>query len=95
MTTKRERKLKEEENHKLPEEQEMGLKAKIGRALFVFLTSIGIVTSYAYNVKHGEIDKNVKMESNIDREKRNRFIKSLKTVTSNESIIDEVIENRR
>ena len=86
--------MKEEENEKLPEEPKLGIKSKIRRLMFVFLTSIGLVSSYAYNVKHGEIDKNIKMESNIDREKRNRFIKSIKKITS-EGIIDKVIENRR
>ena len=49
--------MKEEENEKLPEEPKIGIKSKIRRLMFVFLTSIGLVSSYAYNVKHGEIDE--------------------------------------
>lgn len=66
--------MKEEKNDKLIEERGMGLKAKMRRVLFVFLTSIGLVASHTYNVKHGEIDKNVKMESNIDKGKKKETI---------------------
>ena len=56
-------------------------------------TTLSIFRNRRKSVLH-EIDKNIKMESNIDREKRNRFIKSIKKITS-EGIIDKVIENRR
>lgn len=94
MATKKERKLKEKDN-KLPEKQSKGFKARIRKGIFIFLSAIGL-TSFGYNVMHElEVDKNVRMESNMDKGKRNNFLKSLKTATSNKEIVDEVIENRR
>lgn len=86
--------MKKEENNKLSENQSQGLKAKIRRGILIFLSSIGIATLVT-NIPRREEPKGTKVESDIDREQRNHFIKSLKTVKNNESIIDEIIENKR
>lgn len=87
--------MKQEEDNQLPEKHSKGLRTRIKKGIFIFLSAIGL-TSFGYNVMHElEVDKNVRMESNIDKGKRNNFLKSLKTATSNKEIIDEVIQNRR
>lgn len=84
-----------EENDSLSEEQSISKKGKIIRSMYVLFTSLGLFGTFTYNIKHGEVDKNVKIESNMDKERRSRFAKSLEAVTDNESIINRVIENRR
>lgn len=84
------------EDNKLPEKQSKGLKAKIRRAMLILLSSVGIITQVNSDSNREE-PKITKMESNIDEGKKQRenFKESLKTVTSNESIINGIIENRR
>ena len=87
--------MKAEDNNKLPEKSR-GLKAKIRRTMLILLSSVGIITQVNSDSHRGEF-KITKMESNIDEGKKQRdnFKESLKTLTSNESIINERIENRR
>lgn len=94
--------MKAKDNNKLPEVQKKGLKAKIRKAIFIFLSSMRIATVSADTTK-GEVVEETKYNTTMNEDKREHFAESLKTNVSNENvsertnenIIDDVIEKRR
>lgn len=96
--------MKAKDNNKLPKVQGKGLKAKMRKAIFILLSSIRIMTpSTDATANNKEIVKEQEYTTNMPKDKRDSFAKSLKTIVSNENIserineniIDDVIEKRR
>lgn len=80
-------------NNKLPEVQKKGLMAKIKKAMFIVLSSIGLTTISTSATKPQEVFKEVEVESTIDEDKREHFTESLKVIANNEEIKEKVNEN--
>lgn len=80
-------------NNKLPEVQKKGLWAKIRKAMFIVVSSIGLTTLSTGVAKPQEVAKEVETESTIDEDKREHFAESLKVIVNNKNINERINEN--